>query len=274
MPGLTGKAVLMQRPSITFLNRVYPPVSGASGRVLRDLARAFSREGWRVTVITTGPKNIKERDGGIRVIRIKASGRPPKNIFSYGIILLRLALTALRQPADHLIVTLSDPPLSVIAGDIIARTKKCRHIHWCHDLYPDILPALGKKMPGWLMGLLSNWRHRAIARSERTIVVGRCMGKVLSTEGIDPRQITFIPNWPDFELVQSAFVQAISGTGTGSGSALKSDTHPAQDFAKPHENQIKAPDRFRILYAGNIGLAHPMETILQAAEILNKREPF
>jgi hypothetical protein len=48
-------------PSVLFLNRVYPPVRGATGRVLRDLARSFAADGWSVTVLTTGPERSKKK---------------------------------------------------------------------------------------------------------------------------------------------------------------------------------------------------------------------
>ena len=44
----------MNRPKIVLVNRVYPPVRGATGRLLRDLALNLKREGWHVTVVTTG----------------------------------------------------------------------------------------------------------------------------------------------------------------------------------------------------------------------------
>src|SRR5688572_19775821 len=120
----------MRRPSILFLNRVYPPSPGATGRVLRDLAKAFAREGWYVTVITSGPVAGKSRDGGIRIVRVKGPVRP-RGIFSYAWVWLKMLIAALRFPTTHLVVTLTDPPMLVTAGRIIQRVKKNRHIHWC-----------------------------------------------------------------------------------------------------------------------------------------------
>jgi glycosyltransferase involved in cell wall biosynthesis len=41
-------------PSVLFLNRVYPPVPGATGDLLAELAPELARRGWTVTVLTTG----------------------------------------------------------------------------------------------------------------------------------------------------------------------------------------------------------------------------
>lgn len=257
----------MQRPSITFINRVYPPQRGATGRLLRDLARAFAREGWRVNVITTGNKAGQDRDGAIRLTRVKGPDKP-HSVIGYLWVLLKLTLAALRQPASHLVVTMTDPPLALLAGDFIARKQKSRHIHWCQDLYPDVLPALGKNFPAPLMRLVKNQMQKALARCDRIIVIGRCMGRILSNEGHDPRLITFIPNWPDLELINPALAKDKSKVKPSAPPHIYSKAH-----AKPPNEQIKAKPRFRVLYAGTIGLAHPVDTIIDAAAILQKDAP-
>lgn len=238
---------------------------GATGRLLRDLARAFAREGWRVTIITTGKKTGKDRDGAIRVIRVKGAAKP-KSTLAYLWILFKLTMQALKQPSDHILVTMTDPPLSILAGHFISRRKKCRHIHWCQDLYPDVLPALGKHFPAVLMRFIKSKTQRAMAACDRIIVIGRCMGRVLSKEGHDPRLITFIPNWPDLELINPALEK-------GKNTASAPPHIYSKSYAKPPTEQIKAAPRFRILYAGNLGLAHPIDTILDAAAILQTSEP-
>src|SRR5687768_17300079 len=131
----------MRTPSVVFFNRVYPPVRGATGRLLRDLARAFARDGWEVTIVTTGSEYRKERDGPVRIVRLK----PPlagRSILSCGLIWLRMLWTGLCLPRHDLVVTMTDPPLFVAAGRLISRYRKSAHMHWCQDLYPDLLPAL------------------------------------------------------------------------------------------------------------------------------------
>ncbi len=256
----------MRRPSVLFLNRVYPPHQGATGRILRDLARSFAREGWQVTVITSGPKPGKDRDGGIRVIRVKGPEKPG-NAFIYLWILMKMTFVALRLAPTHLLVTMSDPPLLILAGQLIKRVKKNRHINWCHDLYPDIFPSLGVWVPGFVMYMIKREVRQAMRGADKVIVIGRCMAKTLTLDGLTPKQITVIPNWPDFELV--------NGHTNGKANGHRTNGHAAIEgvFYKPHEQQIKDGPKFRILYAGNIGRAHPVDSILGAAEILNEEFP-
>lgn len=261
----------MRRPSVIFLNRVYPPGQGATGRLLRDLARAFADEGWHVTVVTTGPHTVRERDGTIRVLRLGAPQRPT-GLLGYGWIWLRMMVAALQLPQANLVVTLSDPPMLVLLGQMLKTFKKARHIHWCHDLYPDLLPVLGYKIPAFVLGALKKRARKAMAGADKVIVIGRCMAKYLTYNArgqhpsIDARHITVIPNWPDSELCNLV---------SGDSSAKPMHAHMEVDVEgfRQHEEQIKAGPRFRVLYAGNIGLAHPVQTILDAATILHDQHP-
>ena len=147
----------------------------------------------------------------------------------------------------------------------MAKFKKCKHINWCHDLYPDVMPAIGFKVPGFLMRFFKYLSRRAMERCDKVIVSGRCMARHLSMDGVSAKQITMIPNWPDTELVDPELIS--HAPHSQSFHPLKTDIVRG---ARPFEQQIKDRQRFRVLYAGNIGRAHPVDTILQAAEILEK----
>ena len=103
-----------KKPSVLFVNRVYPPYRGATGRVLRDLARGFAAKGWDVTVVTSAPEKRIDRDGTIKVIRTKASMKR-RNSLDYMTVWVKLLATALMQPRHDLLVTMTDPPLLVLS---------------------------------------------------------------------------------------------------------------------------------------------------------------
>ncbi|MCB1532938.1 MAG: glycosyltransferase family 4 protein [Alphaproteobacteria bacterium] len=258
----------MRRPSVTFINRVYAPGRGATGRVLRDLARSFAKQGWQVSVITTGPKAGIEHDGGVRVIRLKGPAKP-RNALSYGWVWLKLFVAALRQRAPDLLVTQSDPPLLAVLGHWVSRIKKSRHIHWCHDIYPDLFPVLGFKFPAFVRARMDAMSKAALEKADKVIVIGRCMANALTDSGLDAKSITIIPNWPDLALCKTAAQEA---TADAAARGLPPEKR-WYSGAKPFEEQIKDQPKFRVLYAGNIGLAHPVDTILDAAEILNTENP-
>ncbi len=243
------------------MNRVYPPVRGATGRLLKDAAEAFARNGWHVTVVSSGKRAGEERKNGVRIIRVKG-GEQPKTALSYMWVWLKMLVLALRLKSRDVLVTMSDPPLIIVAGSIVAKVKKSSHVNWCQDLYPDIVPVLGIKMPEFLFKWFKAKRIRAMKSCDRIIVCGRCMMKRLVLDGINAQKIKVIANWPDLELVDPDMADI---------------DDPPYEIAdtkviRPFEKQIKEKQRFRVLYAGNIGLAHPIDVIIEAARIFQERD--
>jgi glycosyltransferase involved in cell wall biosynthesis len=111
------------------------------------------------------------------------------------------------------------------------------------------------------------------------------MARQLSNTGVDPRKIAVIPNWPDFELLGLSPANDIPGASAGirdrfrnvNGSdrrrKRRKDVNDA--VARPFQDLFRDGDhpKFRILYSGTLGRAHPLGTILDAAEILNRQNP-
>lgn len=255
------------RPSVLFINRVYPPARGATGRVLQDLARAMALEGWDVTVLTTGTSSTTEDDKGVQVIRVKAPHRP-RRALSYLGIGRTLKRAAMKLPAPHLLVTMTDPPMLVTVGAAVAKRKKCRHIHWCQDLYPDLLPALRIRFPGLFMGYFKHRATTAMKSCDKIVVIGRCMAKLLTKKDINPAQITVVPNWPDIELTSPEGQEGFNHASTPAShdpSVDRASESLNEAEHRPVQEQHKQPPKFRILYAGHLGLAHPVGTILKAA---------
>lgn len=251
----------MHQPSVLLINRIYPPQRGPTGRLARDLARAFVAEGWAVSIVTTGPRAGVERDGAITVHRAKGPEKPGWLVYPW--LWLKLFWTARKAGHADLVISMTDPPMLAVLGHHIARSKNARHFHWCQDFYPGVMGALGFKFPGFLQRLLEKVSRQALQSCDRIVAIGRCMAQRIADEGISPRRISVIPNWPDAELVNPP--PAIKQFGEGKEKAASS--------SKPYLHQVKTTPKFRVLYAGNIGRAHPVGTILDAARILEEQHP-
>ena len=253
----------MLRPSVVFVNRIYPPQRGATGRVLQDLARFYAKNGWDVTVVTTGDRAFKERDGSIKVIRVKGASKP-SHVLVYVWILLKLTVALFRLNRKDLVITMTDPPFIIVAGVLFKIFKKSNHVHWCQDLYPDLFPVLGARVPKFLQRFLIKFSRFLMGRADKVVVIGRCMGRHLVRTGVRAKHISVIPNWYDLVLAKPA---------SSSGFNHASFIDYVAKGSKPYEDQLKDGPKFRIMYAGNLGRAHPVDTILKAAEILQKEHP-
>jgi glycosyltransferase involved in cell wall biosynthesis len=115
---------------------------------------------------------------------------------------------------------------------MIKRFHNCLFWIWEMDIYPDVATALGAIRPGSTGArLIGRLMHAFRRRADGVIVVGSCMRDRLLDEGLDPKKVFVAENWSDSSVIQQF------------------------DFP--------APTPLRILYSGNLGLAHETETIGQ-----------
>ena len=86
------------------------------------------------------------------------------------------------------------------------------------------------------------------------------MADKLSHTGLNLNKITMIANWADFEVI----------TPSASGNHTLLPIDPTGIAKKPEEMFRDDSPKFRVLYAGNIGRAHPMKSVIEAATLLRE----
>ena len=187
-------------PSLLFINRVYPPDIGATGRVLEHVAHGFVAAGWEVTVLTTAGEHSKAGSAlqnGVKVVRI-ASSFSKKSLVSralgYAVMIPALGLRALSLPRVDVVVTKTDPPMLLVLGPLLRLLKGSRTIHWAQDLYPEVAEELGAMTRGGVIaGMIRSISTWSMKGYDLTIAVGRCMEARLKKRGIPANRILVIP---------------------------------------------------------------------------------
>ncbi|HSK38880.1 MAG TPA: glycosyltransferase family 4 protein [Arenibaculum sp.] len=235
----------MATRSILFVNRVFPPDRGATGRCLADLAGAFVRAGWRVGVLAAGRGSARVR-AGVTVWRCAPLGDPAACMSGLD---GRLAAAALRLPRHDIVVTMTDPPLLALLGPLLAATWRARLIHWSHDLYPDLFPVIGRPLASGAADAAMASMAGALAAHDAVVAIGPCMARRLAGRGIDSERIAVIANWAD-PLIRP----------NEPGSAIL-------------RGRLGLGQRFVVGYAGNFGLAHPLDRVVDVAGRLERRLP-
>jgi len=229
-------------PRILFFQRSVPPDHSATGALLFDLAKALRLRGWEVWIAgTRSGTHAPEREllDGIHFVRSVAPGISKASLVFRSLALPATWLAMLRAarscPRPDVLVTLTDPPMSVCAGAWLSRRAKCRHVHWCQDLYPQVAAAAGMLNPrGVIYRAMDRLATRCLKGCDSVVAIGRCMQDRLSGAGVAS---TLITNW--------------------------SRISPA-DVPPP-------PAGFRILYSGNLGRAHDFEGLRSAAALTEAR---
>lgn len=157
------------------------------------------------------------------------TGKLPAKIIPYIFSFLSIGLRALFASRADRVIVMSDPPMLQLWIPFL----KLRHgkiIHWCQDLYPDAFPVIGIRFPRFIQSLLMLANRWALRRADQVITLGECMAARLRQYRDD---VTIIPNWAEHDITPS---------------------------------EIPAHIPFTILYAGNIGLVHPVHEIAAAIQ--------
>ena len=224
---------------ILLLNQFFYPDSAATSQLLTDLARYLASQGHSVRVIC-GTSSYAEPDPlgapPVDIVRIPAlpfgHGLLARSL-SYASFLAGALCRGLLGPRPGLVLTLTTPPALGLVGSVLKTLFRARHFIWEMDLYPDIAVDLGILRPrSWLARLTGAAFDAARRRADGIVALGGCMRRRLLRRGIRPECIHLADNWAD-------------------GNAI-------------HPLPFPAPAPLLLLYSGNLGLAHDVDTLRAA----------
>lgn len=235
---------------ILLMNQFFWPDSSATSQLLTDLARGLAEQGHEVSAICAdgGYAVADEGDAPLaKVWRVKSLpfGRGKLGrVMSYLSFYLGAAFRSMVVPRPDLVLTLTTPPLLSVLGTLIKKLRGSRHFIWEMDMYPDVAVDLNYFAADSLItrvtGLLADTSRR---HADGVIALGECMKDRLMARGVPASKIHVAENWAD-------------GRGI-----------------KP---MPRGGDRTRLvlLYSGNLGLAHDLDTIEGAMLFLKDDERF
>jgi glycosyltransferase involved in cell wall biosynthesis len=252
---------------LRILTHYYPPEVGAPQTRLEALARGLARAGTEVTVHTGFPHypdgEIKppyrnrplliEQSDGVRVMRSWVHAAPNRGFGRRLANHTSLAASALATapaggPADVLLV--ETPPL-LLAGAAIAyaRAKRARLVLNVADLWPDSAVE---------MGTLSSPRAIAAARRLECRAYREAAAIACPTEGI----FATLSGRPESDG-KAALIRPAVDVDRFDGPIDRTNSNAASG------HRADAP--LRALYAGTVGLAHGLDTLLDAAAEIERR---
>lgn len=231
---------------------------------INDLSLGLKDLGHDITVLTGQPNYPEGRffDGysfakpkienwnGIEVHRLPSiprgagsSLRLILNYFSFpffGRLLWRSRLKG--KKFDLIFICQLSPIFVALPAISIKKRLKIPIVMWVLDLWPDSVFAASKVNP-YLIEKPLRALVRYIYKSCNLILISsQSFKKSISSFGIANENVEYFPNWAEQFF--------LSGTAN--------EFHDLPDF----------PDGFIVLFAGNIGEAQDIETIIEAAEIL------
>ena len=254
-----------RRIKLSIITQFFPPDYAATGQLIEELALQLGRQGLPVDIFTGQPGYAYNKESApaieqLEQVKIKRSrmtriwskrirGKALNGLLfclRSGVHLLRT-----RSRGDVLLLTTA-PPFLPLLGYLVHKTFGLPYVCLLYDLYPDVAVELKVvSHEHWAVRLWDTVNRHVWRRAQKVIVLSSTMkDRVVAKCPEIKDKISVIHNWADpNQIVPIAKHQ--------------------NWFAKA----FNLVDTFTVLYSGNMGRCHDMETILAAAKLL-KDQPI
>lgn len=251
---------------ILILNQTFYPDVASTGQLMWDLARHLAKNGHRVSAVTSRTfygstdKHDKafEQIDGVNIHRVSQTNFGKSKMIGRMCDFASFYVSAFRElqrlPAPDVILALSSPPMVSALGmwQKMFRTgpagKPVRLVYHVMDLYPDAAIESGVMSQNSLIARFMRLiTGRTLDLSDAVIALGHDMKDRILREyprHAKPERIEVIQPWAD-------------------GQSLR----PIDKSDNPLARQLHLADTFNVVYSGNLGVAHDMDTITAAIEL-------
>ena len=251
---------------ILFLTDNFPPEVNAPASRTHEHCRQWVRSGAQVTVITCAPNFPtgrvfagwhnrlwqQEQMDGIRVIRvwsyITANEGFLRRVLDYMSYMLTATLASLFVRRVDVVIGTSPQFFTAVAGWAVAAMKRVPFIFELRDLWPESIKAVGAMKSSRLIGWIERVELFLYRRAARIVSVTHSFRRTLGARGIDMGKIDVVTNGVDITRFSPRPKDA--------------------DL----ERELGLAGCFVAGYIGTHGMAHALETLLQAAALL-KAQP-
>ena len=253
---------------VLVLTLVFPPDAVSTAQIVGEMAVDLHALGHQVSVVTTTPHYNHDPDllarqplrpwwgrlvqrstlGGAVVYHTampRKTASIPKRLAAWMLfhaLSLVVGVVALRQV--DVIVTPSPPLTMGLAAWLLGAWHRAPFVYLVNELYPDIAIALGAVRNRTVIGLLYAL-ERFVYRRAAVIapIAGRMRDRLLE-KGVPADKVVLLPNFVDADALVPV---------------------PAPNALT---RELGLDGRFIVSYAGNLGPAQGLETLLDAARLL------
>jgi glycosyltransferase involved in cell wall biosynthesis len=247
---------------LLFLTDNFPPEVNAPASRTFEHCREWVRKGHRVTVITCAPNFPKGKvfDGyqnkafqtetieGIEVIRvwsyITANEGFVRRILDYLSFMASAIVASPRVRGVDLVIGTSPQFFTAVAAYVVSRMKRIPYVFELRDLWPESIKAVGAMKESFALRMLERLEMFLYRKAARIVSVTESFKQVLMRRGIEGTKIEVVTNGVDV----------------------------SQFKPRPKDPELTRKlgleGKFVAGYIGTHGMAHALETLLQAADRL------
>jgi len=250
---------------ILFLSDNFPPEVNAPASRTFEHCREWVKAGARVTVITCAPNFPKgevypgyenkliyrETMEGIEVVRVWSYMTANEGFFrrslDYASFMVSATLASLSIRRVDIVIATSPQFFSACAGRLVSMMKRRPFVFELRDMWPESIRAVGAVKDGPLIRLLERVEEHLYAKADGIVSVTHAFRDKLIARGVAADKIHVVTNGADL----SRFSR------------------------RPRDENLAASldlsGKFVAGYVGTHGMAHALETLLDAANKLRDR---
>ena len=243
---------------LTLINQFYPPDISPTGLLTASLANHRAALGDYVTVIssqgyvTQSESEIQNNHDRVNIKRIWTLQLGKRTIvhrcLDYLIFYLSALWMVLWLPRQDTVICLTTPPF--IAGVGLLHKlihRKTKLVLWNMDCYPEVAEKAGViREGGAISHILQAFNKQLAIRFDHIVCLDKPMQSILTHRNRSHTVPTsIIPNW-----------------------------EPLANFPAPIDKIRTGKERntFKIIYGGNLGHGHSLDTLIEAAKKLQQKE--
>jgi len=267
-----GGSLTRDDKRLLLLSLAFPPDANSTAQLFGEVVEDLVAQGWHVEVVTTKPHNVlTEETSHAQPLTRLWGGLLAKSSF-HGVTVWHTAMpmkgtsvvvriggwlgfhflsvfAAWLKVGKVNVVLAPSPPLTIgVAAWLIARIKRAPFIYNVQELYPDTAVSLGALGEGFLLDLLRRMEKFVYNRSFAITTIASGMARLIGGRTADPGKVKLIPNFVDTSFM----------------------------VPRPRENAFSREygldAHFTVVYAGNMGPAQGLETLIEAAEMTSDDE--
>lgn len=233
------------RTRMIFLNQM-------AGPLFRELAEDLA-EKWPHAILFTGhPDTLQHGENDSLTIMAGPKynrGSNCSRFFSWLHFFVKALLLVGTRPKDSVLLIVSNPPFLGLLGLFFKKTRGQKYAVLVYDIYPDLLIGLRRLRQGGLTGVWDDLNRIVYRNAKVVFTIGHDMAQRLeakfAAEKSTAGRVVWVPCWADL-----AFIKPLP----------KGENWFARQYG-----QI---DKTTVLYSGNMGNAHDIESILATAILL------
>jgi colanic acid biosynthesis glycosyl transferase WcaI len=259
---------------ILYVSQYFPPEMGAPAARAAELAQHWADAGHDVSVLTGFPNHptgvlppawrnrwrrlaYREKAGAVHVFRTWLWPLPNRKAHermrNYASFCISAAVRGLGISRPDVIIATSPQLLVGLSGWWLAFLKRVPFVFEVRDLWPESLAAVGVgSEEGLLHRMLSAIANFLYRNSDHIVVVTAAFkAYLIRHRGVAAEKISVVENGVETSI--------FAPCGDGVDESLR--------------REVGAEGKFLVCYIGTMGMAHGLETLLEAAAQLQSRNP-